>query len=47
MSVSLLPGIISDAMVRVNRVIVACIPITVVPMSEAMVLIATFMFVPA
>jgi hypothetical protein len=47
MSVSLLPGIIRTAMTNVNSVIAVCIPITVVPMSEAIVLIATFMFVPA
>ena len=44
MSVSLLPGIISAAIVSVNSVIVVCMPITVVPRSSAMVLIATFMF---
>ena len=43
MSVSLLPGIISAAMVRVNSVMAVCTPTTVVPMSSAMVLIATFM----
>ena len=47
MSVSLLPGIISAAIVRVNSVMVVCIPMTVVPMSSAMVLMATFMLVPA
>ena len=47
MSVSLLPGIISEAIVRVNRVMVVCMPTTVVPMSSAMVLIATFMLLPA
>jgi hypothetical protein len=47
MSVSLLPGIISDAIVSVKRVMVVCIPLTVVPISVAIVLIATFMLVPA
>ena len=47
MSVSLLPGIISEAMVKVNRVMVVCMPTTVVPMSSAMVVMATFMFEPA
>ena len=47
MSLSLLPGIISDAIVRVNSVIAVCIPMTVVPMSSAMVLMATFMLLPA
>ena len=42
-----LPGIINDAIVSVNSVIVVCMPITVVPMSLAIVLIATFMFVAA
>ena len=44
MSVSLLPGIIRAAIVNVNSVIVVCMPITVVPMSSAIVVIATFMF---
>ena len=47
MSVSLLPGIISAAIVRVNSVIAVCMPMTVVPMSSAIVLIATFMLLPA
>jgi hypothetical protein len=47
MSVSLLPGIIRDAIVSVNSVIVVCMPITVVPRSLAMVVMATFMFEPA
>ena len=47
MSVSLLPGIISEAIVSVNRVIVVCMPTTVVPISSAIVLIATFMLLPA
>jgi hypothetical protein len=47
MSVTLLPGIISEAMVSVNSVIVVCIPRTLVPMSSAIVEIATFMLVPA
>jgi hypothetical protein len=34
-------------MVNVKSVIVVCMPTTVVPMSSAIVLIATFMFVPA
>lgn len=34
-------------MVSVNSVMAVCIPMTVVPMSSAMVLIATFMFVAA
>ena len=46
-SVTLLPGIISAAMVSVNSVMVVCIPATVVPRSVAMVLMATFMFVAA
>ncbi len=45
--VSLLPGIISDAIVSVNRVIVVCMPSTVVPMSLAMALMATFMLLAA
>ena len=47
MSVSLLPGIISAAIVRVNSVIVVWIPVTEVPRSSAIVLIATFMLEPA
>ena len=46
-SVSLLPGIISAAIVRVNSVIAVCTPATVVPRSFAIGLIATFMFVAA
>ncbi len=45
--VSLLPGIIRAAIVSVNNVIAVCIPRTLVPMSPAIVLIATFMFVAA
>ena len=47
MSVSLLPGIISAAIVRVKSVIAVWMPITVVPMSLAIVLMATFILVPA
>ena len=47
MSVSLLPGIISAAIVSVNRVIVVWIPVTEVPRSLAIALIATFMLEPA
>jgi len=47
MSVSLLPGIISAAIVSVNSVIAVCTPATVVPRSFAMALIATFMLVAA
>ncbi len=47
MSVSLLPGIISAAIVRVNSVIAVCTPATFVPRSLAIALIATFMFVAA
>ena len=47
MSVSLLPGIISAAIVRVNNVIAVCTPATSVPRSLAMSLMATFMFVAA
>jgi hypothetical protein len=47
MSVSLLPGIISTAMVSVNRVIAVCTPATSVPRSVAIALIATFMLVAA
>ena len=41
------PGIISAAMVRVNSVIVVWIPVTEVPRSVAIELIATFMLEPA
>src|SRR4051812_34843526 len=47
MSVSLLPGIISAAIVSVNNVIVVWIPVTDVSRSSAIVLIATFMLDPA
>jgi hypothetical protein len=47
MSVSLLPGIISAAIVSVNSVIAVCTPATVVPRSVAIGVIATFMFVAA
>ncbi len=47
MSVSLLPGIISAAMVSVNSVIAVCTPATVVPRSWAMAEMATFIFVAA
>ena len=47
MSVSLLPGIISAAIVSVNSVIAVCTPDTVVCRSLAIALIATFMFVAA
>ncbi len=47
MSVSLLPGIIRDAIVSVNSVMAVCTPMTVVLRSEAIALIATFMFVAA
>ena len=47
MSVSLLPGIISAAIVSVNSVIAVCTPLTVVPRSLAIALMATFMFVAA
>ena len=47
MSVSLLPGIISDAIVSVNKVIAVWTPATVVPRSLAIALMATFMFVAA
>ena len=47
MSVSLLPGIISAAIVSVNSVIAVCTPATVVPRSLAIALMATFMFVAA
>ena len=47
MSVSLLPGIIRAAIMSVNSVIAVCTPMTVVPRSLAMLLMATFMFVAA
>ena len=47
MSVSLLPGIISAAIVSVNSVIAVCTPATFVFRSVAIALIATFMFVAA
>ena len=47
MSVSLLPGIISAAIVSVNRVIVVWIPVTEVSRSVAIEVIATFMLEPA
>jgi hypothetical protein len=47
MLVSLLPGIISAAIVSVNSVIAVCTPATVVPRSWAIALMATFMFVAA
>ena len=47
MSVSLLPGIIKDAIVSVNSVIVVCGLMTVVSRSVAIALIATFMLVAA
>src|SRR5687768_17180151 len=47
MSVSLAPGIIRAAIVSVNSVMVVWIPVTEVPRSSAIVLIATFMFDPA
>jgi hypothetical protein len=47
MSVSLEPGIIRAAIVSVKSVMAVCTPITVVPRSWAMLLTATFMFVPA
>ena len=47
MSVSLLPGIISAAIVSVNSVIAVCTPATSVPRSLAIALIATFMLVAA
>lgn len=46
-SVSLLPGIMRDAIVRVNSVIAAWTPITFVPRSVEIALIATFMLVAA
>jgi hypothetical protein len=47
MSVSLLPGIISAAIVSVNSVIAVWTPATVVFTSLAIAVIATFMFVAA
>ena len=47
MSVSLLPGIIREAIVRVKTVIAVWTPITVVPRSLAIALMAVFMFVAA
>src|SRR3954453_16822842 len=47
MSVSLLPGIISAAIVSVNSVMVVWIAVTEVPRSSAIVVIATFMLDPA
>src|ERR1700750_2473072 len=47
MSVSLLPGIIRAAIVRVNAVMAVWTPLTVVPRSLAMLLMATFMVVAA
>src|SRR3954462_8105927 len=47
MSVSLLPGIISAAIVSVNSVMVVWIPVTEVSRSLAIVEIATFMLDPA
>src|SRR5689334_15240449 len=47
MSVSLLPGIMRAAIVRVNAVIAVCTPLTLVPRSLAMLLIATFIVVAA
>jgi hypothetical protein len=44
MSDSLLPGIISAAIVSVNTVMATCTPLTVVPRSVAMSVTATFMF---
>ena len=44
MSDSLLPGIIRAAIVSVNNVIACWTPVTLVPRSRAMSLIATFMF---
>src|SRR3954452_1957214 len=46
-SVSLLPMIISAAIVSRNNVMAVCTPCTVVPRSFEMLLIATFMFEPA
>jgi len=42
MSVSLLPGIMRAAMVSVNTVMAVCTPVTFVPRSPAIALIATF-----
>src|SRR5215218_10923447 len=47
MSVSLLPGIISAAIVSVKSVMVVWMPVTEVSRSSAIVLIATFMLDPA
>jgi hypothetical protein len=47
MSVSLLPGIISDAMVSVNSVIAVCRSVTVAPRSVAIVAMATLRLVAA
>src|SRR4051794_4572541 len=47
MSVSLLPGIMSAAMVSVKAVMAVWTPLTVVPRSVAMLLMATFIVVPA
>ena len=47
MSVSLLPGIISAAIVSMNSVIAVCTPATLVCRSLAIALIATFMLVAA
>src|SRR5687768_4388069 len=47
MSVSLAPGIIRAAIVSVNSVMVVWMPVTEVPRSSAIVLIATFMLDPA
>ena len=47
MSVSLLPGIISAAIVKVKSVIAVWTPCVVVPRSSAMLVMATFMLEPA
>src|SRR5436190_1687774 len=47
MSVSLLPGIISAAIVRVKAVMAVWTPLTLVPRSLAIELIATFIVVAA
>jgi hypothetical protein len=47
MSVSLLPGIIKAAIVSVKAVMAVWTPLTVVPKSLAMLLMATFMVVAA
>jgi hypothetical protein len=47
MSDSLLPGIIREAIVRVNRVMVVCMPRTEVSRSVAIAEMATFMLVAA